>query len=299
MRIFRKWYFSPINLSVVVWLMLANVYGYQEEPDTDPLTTPEASGDIDQQPFSQFEFSYLSQLDDNGFGISSLDLRRSLILGYEDITPLTLTPGFVFHMWSGPSDLDLPSRVYDLSVDFEWKPWESDKSSLLVGATPGLYGDFEFIDSKTFQWSGWIAGTRQLNSKWLAMGGVAYVRQLESNWLPIGGVIWQPNESTRIDLVFPRPRIVRNIKTTETGTISWYITGHYDGGAWSVEDTPSSNVLVSYSDLRLLTGLEGNRAGEIRWRAEFGYAFSREISIDRVSISNPSDGLIFECSLAY
>jgi hypothetical protein len=259
----------------------------------------EENPSISNTPFTQLEISHLSQLDNDGFGINTLDLRRRMLVGYGDLSPMSITPGFAFHMWNGPNGLDLPARVYDVTIDFEWQALANDRSSLILGSTPGLYGDFDGLDSKTLQWSGWLAGTYHLNSNWLAMGGIAYIRQLDSNWLPIGGVIWTPNDRIRVDFLFPRPKVTRLLRRNEQGMLSWYWTGHYDGGAWSVRDTPSSHVLVSYSDLRLLTGLEGALANGSTWKAEFGYAFSRDISVERVSVSNPSDALLFECSFSY
>lgn len=309
----RHWYLGSIRVVFFFWLLLGISLAEKEDalwqfgdtpsqPDGSLWAPPTESSDkasVLALPATEFEFSYLSQLDEAGFGVNTVDVRHTTTMGYGEYPPLSITPGFAIHLWNGPQGLDLPARVYDLSVDFEWQPWSNETSSLLLGSTPGLYGDFESLDSKALQWSGWLAGTHQLNTNWLAMGGVAYVRQLDSNWLPIGGLIWTPNERTRLDILFPRPKITRLVRSTGQSTLSWYLTGHYDGGAWSIQDTPSSHVLVSYSDLRLLTGLEGVRANGSIWKLGFGYAFSRDISVERFSVATPSDALILDCGVFF
>lgn len=260
-----------------------------EGPLQDPLRWPA----------TQFSLSYTPRWDRSGFGIQTLDVRHTALLGYDDLAPLHITPGFAVHGWSGPVELDLPSRVFDVYLDLFWQPWTTERGGILVGATPGFHGDFERFDRQTFQWSGWLAGTWRLNDQWMAMGGVAYLRQLRSNWLPIGGAVWTPNELTRLELIFPSPRIARQIFADERGTTWAYVAGNFGGGAWSVADTPTSNVLVGYSDLRLLVGVEGFRFRGHEWRAEIGYVFSRDIHVNNISLVSPSDSMIFQCRLAF
>jgi hypothetical protein len=258
--------------------------------ETDPLF---------RSPPTQLSFSHLPRWDRSGFGIQTFDVRHTVLLGYDDLAPLHITPGFAFHGWSGPAELDLPSRVFDAYLDLFWQPWITERGSILVGATPGFHGDFERFDRQTFQWSGWLAGTWRLNDRWMAMGGVAYLRQLRSNWLPIGGAVWTPNELTRLELIFPSPRIARQIFADERGSTWAYVAGNFGGGAWSVADTPTSNVLVGYSDLRLLVGVEGFRFHGYEWRAEMGYVFSRDIHVNNISLVSPSDSMVFQCRLAF
>jgi hypothetical protein len=250
-------------------------------------------------PSTQLTTIYMPRMNHQGFGMTSLDLRHTWLLGYDDHPPLNITPGIGTHFWTGPQALDLPSQVYDVYMDLQWQPWQSEKSSLMIGAMPGLFGDLERIDDQSFQWSGWLVGSRKLGTKWTALGGVAYLRQLQSNWLPIGGLVWAPNETNRAELVFPRPRLSRRIYSSDRWTSWSYVGGQFGGGAWSVQDSPEMNVLVGYSDLRLVGGFEAfSRAGR-EWRAEFGYVFARELRVDSVLLERPSDTLITQFTFAF
>ena len=152
---------------------------------------------------------------------------------------------------------------------------------------------------QTFQWSGWFIGSRQLGQRWTILGGVAYLRQLQSNWLPMGGAVWAPNDSTRAELVFPRPRLARRIHSTDRWTTWGYLAGQFGGGAWSVLDSPGQNVLVGYSDLRLVGGVEGFSCKGHEWRAEFGYVFARELRVNSVLLEKPTDALLVQVTFAF
>lgn len=250
-------------------------------------------------PSVQFTVTHLPKFGSKGFGANSLELRQSYLLGYGELPPLTITPGAAIHFWTGPTDLDLPPRVYDAFVDLQWNLWKTEKSSLVLGATPGLYGDYKLVDHRTFQWSGWFVGSRHLTENWTVLGGVAYLRQLRSNWLPLGGAIWTPNSSTRFELLFPRPRLSRLWVSNGKWNGWGYLGGQFGGGAWSVADTSETNVSVGYSDLRLIGGYETISNTGLECRAELGYVFARELTVNDTAVFSPSGTMVAQISFAF
>jgi hypothetical protein len=66
-----------------------------------------------------------------------------------------------------------------------------------------------------------------------------------------------------------------------------------------VEDEPGQNVLVGMSDLRLVAGWEAYTSGGKEWRAQLGYVFARDLSIQETSIFEPSDALLVEVSCGF
>lgn len=250
-------------------------------------------------PALQLTATYLPRFDHAGFGVFSFDLRHTWLMGYDEIPPLNVTPGGAVHLWSGPDALDLPSRVYDAYVDFSWRPIEWDRGGISCSITPGLYGDFERIDSYTFQWAGWLMADLTLGNDWTMMGGVAYYRQLLANWLPVGGAVWTPNDDTRVELLFPQPKFARRLYVDDTRTDWGYLGGQFGGGAWSVADTPDTNVLVNYSDLRLLVGWQSATIHGREWRVEFGYVFARDLGVNNTSVYTPSDSVVAQALFAF
>jgi len=252
-----------------------------------------------QLPATSLNFAWLAGGNGNAFGMVDADLHHTWLLGYSDGAPLEITPGLGYHAWSGPRGLDLPGQVYDVYLDLHWRPIERERWGLSLGLTPGFYGDFERVDGDTFQLTGWALANYRLNEQWNVLGGLAYVRQLQSNLLPIGGVVWTPNDDLRLELVVPRPRFVRRFLQDEHGSTWWFIGGQLGGGAWAVADTPDDNVLVSYSDLRLLLGIESFALNGREWSVALGYAFNREIAIDNYIVETPESTFLLQGSVAF
>jgi hypothetical protein len=187
--------------------------------------------------------------------------------------------------------------VYDLYLDLSWRFLERDSWGIAGGLTPGFYGDFNRLDGKAFQLTGWLLGDWTLSDRWSVVAGIAYVRQLQSNLLPVGGLIWRPNSELRIDLVIPRPRVAWLIWGDEAGETWGFVSGVFGGGAWAVA-SGGQNFLVQYSDLRLAIGCERTGRATI-WTAEAGLAFSRDISLDRHSILTPDSALFLQLGVQF
>jgi hypothetical protein len=134
---------------------------------------------------------------------------------------------------------------------------------------------------------------------WNVLGGIAYVRQLQSHLLPVGGLVWAPTDDWQFELVVPKPRLVRRYRNDDGGSSYWFVAGQLGGGAWAVADTSASNVLVSYSDLRLLMGLEWFGRRGHAWNLETGYVFARRLSIDQQALQAIADSLVLQASMAF
>ncbi|MFO0904092.1 MAG: hypothetical protein U0939_13905 [Pirellulales bacterium] len=235
-------------------------------------------------------------------GLGMLDFRATRAgdrLVLPGSSSLRWAVGGGVHSWSGQNDALLPNTLYDLDLDVSLVLWEHERGAVSVGITPGLYGDMQFVDSSTFQVTGWVNGTLDLGERWTLVGGVAVVRQLESRWLPLGGVIWRPAPEWQVDLVFPRPRIARQVAQSDDGDAWLYLAGQFGGGAWSIDDPIVGPAMIRYSDLRLLAGLNLWRASGRELSLELGYVFSREVAIDDLIVSNPTDSWIAQLSWAF
>jgi len=257
-------------------------------------------GNNDRLPETTLCVTWLAPGGANGFGNADFNLNHTWHLQLGDLPePMTITPGGGLHLWSGPGMLDLPPRAYDLYLDLSWRFCNRDCWGIAAGITPGLYGDFARLDGNAFQLTGWVLGDWTLCDQWSLVGGLAYVRQLQSQLLPIGGAIWRPSDDLRLDIIFPRPRVAWRWFQTPDRDVWLYLAGIFGGGAWSVDGGAGSNVLVRYSDLRLILGTEiahmGGRVAEL----EVGYAFSRDISVESTSLASPSATLFMQTGIAY
>ncbi len=266
---------------------------------TAPPPLPAFASDELPLPATRFTSIWLPAWGNQGFGIIDSDCNHTFLFGYDEVPALNITPGAGMHFWSGPRDLDLPACVYDLYLDLNWRPIDGDRWGLSLGITPGFYGDYEHLDGDTFQLTGWLMGNLRLGPRWNVLGGIAYVRQLDSHLLPVGGVVWTPSDDSRLEFVIPKPRYVQRFRTDETGSSFWYVAGQLGGGTWAVADTPTENVLVGYTDLRLLVGIEGFHVSGREWNLEAGYVFARQLSVNGNAADTPADTIALQLSLAY
>jgi len=216
------------------------------------------------------------------------DLEAGVVFGFPFFrrdTPLLVTPYFASHFLSNAAALDIPSTLYDASVDFRHLrkfgdgPWAMD-----VGVGVGYYSDFEqsYSDATRVSGRGLAVYEATPGKKWIF--GVAYLNRAGATVLPVAGLIIEPEEMprTRLDLVFPRPRFSwQTAASTPADERWWYIGGEFGGGIWSIT-RPSNNEIdtISYSDLRLVVGFERKLLGGLSTRFETGYVFARELDYE-------------------
>lgn len=276
-----------------------------EQPGLTPLpfdSSPDAEEDDGSAPPAipwQLTAVWLAPGGASGFGTTDIDVHRSSFLHFSPRrAPLVVTPGFGSHSWVGPKPVDLPPQVYDAYLDFTWQAFQTERTQLRMGITPGLYGDFQKLDGHAFQLTGWLLGDWALSDRWTVVGGVAYVRQLQNNILPVGGIIWATPD-TRVELLIPRPRIARRWRQTEGGDSWLYLAGQLGGGSWAVVQPNGTNERLTYSDLRLSLGVEWSAASRYSGTVEVGYVFARDLTAFGGTIFLPSDTVMVQAGLAF
>ncbi len=228
-----------------------------------------------------------SEDDALGFG----DLEAGVVLGFPFLrreTPLLVTPRYGVHFLDTPDALDLPSTLYDASIEFRHLrkcgagPWAMD-----VAVTLGHYSDYAADDADAFRVSGRGLAVYEAvpGIKWVA--GVAYLNRAGASVLPVGGVIYDPSPEISYELVFPRPRVWWLLPGSNKalGDERWvYLGGEFGGGVWSIEH-PSTSVhdLLTYRDFRVMLGYERKASGGMSRTFEVGYVFARELEFEETS----------------
>ena len=239
---------------------------------------------------------------DNGFGIN--DVLVQATFGFPFFTranPLVVTPAFEIQMLDGPTAPSLPPELYDASISFLNIRKLTERFSLHFGATPGVHSDFEKSSSEAIRVPARLLGVWEPRPDTQWVFGVLYLARDDVNFLPAGGVIWTPSEETRLELIFPRPRIAQRFVYEGDIEWWWYVAGEFGGGSYAVRDAGGfgSNV-VTLSDLRLLLGLERRVTNGINSRLELGYVFGRKIEFQEVLPTfEPDPTLLVRGGLTY
>lgn len=243
--------------------------------------------------------AWLPPLSDEPDSLGFTDAEAGIVLGFPFLrrdTPLLVTPQIGAHFLDNAAGLDIPTTLYDASVEFRHLrkfgdgPWAMD-----AAVNVGYYSDFEQGSGDALRVSG--RGIAVFEStpqtKWLL--GVAYVNRAGASVLPVLGVIHEPSPDTRIELIFPRPRVLRRLPGSVLGDERWvYAGGEFGGGVWSITRPSSGDLdLMNYSDWRLLVGYERKITGGLSRRVELGYVFQRELEFDSTAQDVALDDTLF------
>ena len=266
-----------------------------------PTTTPSALTDF------KLSQTYLPKLGSNGFGINDTDLAVQIALpGWEPLgKPLLLKGGFGVHAWDGPAlnqlgrDPALPGAVYDLYLDFGWKPRPAEWLFFDLGITPGLYTDFHAFPHEAFRLRGRVLPIVALSEKFQLIAGVLYINRDAKKLIPAGGFIWSPDEATKLQVVFPQPKLARRVATI--GDKAWWIyaAGEFGGGTWAYERPDGSSTSVDYNDYRVIVGTELKRTDGWLIRAEAGYVWGRSLILLNGTQVSPNDSVMVRLALVY
>lgn len=227
------------------------------------------------------------------------DFDTAVVLGFPFFrrdTPLLVTPRFAVHLFDQAARHDLPSRVYDASLElrhlrkFGDGPWAMD-----AAVTVGYYSDFEIDSGEAVRVTGRGLAVYESSpaAKWIV--GVAYVNRAGASVLPVAGLLYEPADDVRWELIFPRPRVAWRMPGSSEADGRWvYLGGEFGGGVWAIARRSTGLLdVVSYSDLRVVAGYERKLLGGISRRYEIGYVFDREIDYESATPDVSLDDSLF------
>jgi hypothetical protein len=249
--------------------------------EVDPDRPPDARDGMFQKLIFQETFLAGGQKVDS-FGMNDVELKTVLALPIPSRQcPLIITPGFAAHFLEGPEISDLPPRVYDAYVQFRWMRRLTPKLGMDLAVTPGVFSDFEHSNDRAFRITGYGAGMYTCSPTTKLILGVAYLDRKDLRVLPVGGIIWTPNDDLKFELMAPRPRIAHRLYCGGACTDKvqdWvYLAGEVGGGIWAIERADTSLDTFTYTDYRILLGVERKAIGSLDGWVEAGYVFGREI----------------------
>lgn len=255
----------------------------------------------------RIEDTWLARFSDDGFGVNSTNMFASFAMPFlYNPSPLVITPGFTYHSWDGPDSTlflgspDLPARAYDAYLDTAWRPQVTSWFGADLGVRVGVYSDFNSVTSDSIRIQGRGLAVITFSPQFQIAAGVWYLDRLRVKLLPAGGIIWTPNPDTRLDIVFPNPKLAQRLTTVGNTDIWGYLAGEYGGGKWTIERASGMNDTIDYNDIRVMLGLEWINFSGLRGNFEVGYVFDREI-VYRSGTPDvkPSDTLMLRLGLSY
>jgi hypothetical protein len=283
----------------------------QPEPASNPLAPPcTADGPVECRRWLQrlrYDDTGLPGGGRRGFAVNDVELAATVGVPWQPaLSPLLLTPSFALHSWGGPRSAgfpghpDLPADVYDAYLEAGWRerwaPWLFTD----VAVAPGLSADFHEVRSSSFRVHGRGLAIVAFSPQWQAVGGVLYTGRNNAKVLPAGGVIWNPNEDTRCEFLFPQPKVSRRLVTLGDVPLWGYLAGEFGGGAWTVERADGRPDSVDYRDVRVLLGLEWVTQRGLKAHVEAGYVFDRVLDFTSATPDfKPDSTLMLRAGISY
>lgn len=200
--------------------------------------------------------------------------------------PMLVTPSFETRWLDGPlssgaAPADAPAQLYSAFVEMMWVPQITKRWTAVLGATPGIYSDFQHNYGDQFRLMGRALGRYEITkNRNYFVAGVVYLPRSDYRLIPAGGLMWSPWDDVQLDLIFPIPRLAYRLSYNQTIERWVYTAAEFGGGTWSIERADGSRDNLTLRDLRLLLGYERKRDGGGGLRFEVGYIFSRRLEYD-------------------
>ncbi len=220
----------------------------------------------------------ISWLPGSGDELGIFSLSFSETAEFPRFEGFTTTPRFGVHYLDGPVTTDLPARVYDTSVAFRWFNKVNEQWSYELEVAPGVYSDFKNVTSDSLRITGkGLAYYVHSRSKQFVMG-VVYLDREDIMLLPAAGMIMWFSEGSRLELIFPKPKFTYRIEKDEAKERWLYVAGEFGGGSWGIRRGPTGiDDIATYSDLRLMGGVETKHTNGMISQFEIGYVFNRKL----------------------
>lgn len=151
---------------------------------------------------------------------------------------------------------------------------------------PGLYSDFEAIDSNDVRMPVLLLAGHTFNNGATLVGGAAYRYGYHAAQLILVlGVSYQPSPHWRIDLVAPRP----GLSYIASRKLRLYVAGDFASDEYELKDPALGAEAIRYRDYKVIGGAEYQLKPGIRLNGAAGYSFDR--AFDFFGGKHPSLGI--------
>ena len=238
----------------------------------------------------------------DGFGISDVDARTTLLFPLlVKGSPLRLAMSAGTTFVNAPAAIDVPSRLYGLSAELRWYIPLKETWAVDLGAGGGIYSDLNGTAGEGFRVTGRAILLKDLNSQWKLSAGVLYLGRKNLLAMPIAGAIYTPRDDFRVEILIPRPRVMKRISVNGTREHWVYAGGEIFGGnTWAIQQANGLQDTFIYKDNRVLVGYETKGPGIVSGRIEAGYVFMRKVSFsnDRATL-DPGGTVMLRAGVTY
>ena len=243
---------------------------------------------------------------DSGLVTAEVDAKFPL-LGFQTPPPLVKV-GIAFTDLFAAESFDLPEELYQYSIGLAWVRPLNDRWTVRTMLGVAMATDNQNTSSDAWQFRGGVFAMYKRDEQLTWTFGALAMGRDDLPVIPAIGAVWQPNPSTRVDLLFPQPKINRLVWDDGSRQQWAYIGFGINGNTWAYERTTLGDDRLTYKDLRMVIGWEMRPSASAGMpyatgrviRAEVGYAFSREFEFEsETRVEDLGDGLMLGFSTRF
>jgi hypothetical protein len=211
----------------------------------------------------------------DSLGIATFEARAKF--EFPRAPMLTIAPRAGWHLLSGPQITDLPSQLYDASLETIVSLPVGKKVFVQGAISPSIFTDGDNTTSDALRFPGRLLVFVNWTERLTLSSGVVYLDRENVSFLPSAGLIYRPSDDVKFELLIPRPRIAWRYWTDGTDGRWVYVVGELGGGSWAIRRASGLNDVATYTDYRLMLGWEHTSPDGLGLRLEGGYVFGREL----------------------
>lgn len=282
------------------WFEPANPIEVFADPDEDcgaaPLSAPPRRMIYD----TAVTATRLAPVD--GFAVSDVDLRSTLIIPYFiKGSPLRLALGGGTTMISAPAAINVPSQLYNFTAELRCLIPLRETWAVEVGAGGGVFSDLNGSVGQGFRVTGRAIFIKEVNPQLKYSFGILYLGRKNLPAMPVAGLIYTPSDDYKVELLIPRPRVMRRIAMSGACE-HWMYFGLeiFGGNSWAIQQSNGAQDTFIYKDNRIIAGYEAKVPGGFAGRVEAGYVMMRHVTFSNSSATlDPIGTLMLRAGLSY
>jgi len=227
-----------------------------------------------------FLATWLMPVDD--FGVTDYEARTSIVVPlFVKKSPLRIAFGGGVTQISAPTAINVPNQLYNVTGELRWYIPLRETWGVDLGAGGAVFSDMEGSTGRGFRATGRAIFVKEVTPVWKLSFGILYLGRENLLAMPVAGLIYSPSEDFRVEVLVPRPRVVKRIRQNgDRG--HWIYAGAevFGGNTWAITHSTGSEDIFIYKDNRLIVGYETKAPGRLSGRVEAGYVFMREVEFE-------------------
>ncbi len=248
-------------------------------------------------PFSNAQTTWVAG---SGDTLGFVEFEKRFLFANSRCAPFRIIPGLMTRYVSGPDVTDLPGQLDEFSIELAATYQLGHSWTLDAGFRPSLNTDLNFVNSDSFRYLGHAVFARQLSEATQGVIGFVYLDREDIPALPIAGWVWQPNPATKLEFVFPRPRLAMAVGDNPSDCGWVYVKGELGGNSWTVERESGLHDVATYRDIRLTLGYETPLISGIGAQFEAGWVTARKLIYESGTPDfTPPDTFLIRAGFSY